>query len=986
MAWYNWSEGDSTTTTTTPPHHQQQQYKYHRYNHQHYQPQQKQQQQHYRACGSISEERMHYLIDSVINVNTDCYYKNHHLRHYNHFWHPQRPPLKSTLVLFPPSWDTITQCWKQLADLGLNFSTRKRLILYFVFRGTSFKVCLGDAKAAGLLCVLGIGLGIGSLLIYRLFKKYQCSNDLPDKTEDECYVRLESVDSVFHKEEMGHGYSSQDLPAAHYTPDSGVSFLLDSRKQVPSQEAIHISETPVRNRKLGPNNPTTAKDCCKPDIATTTTTATINNTTTTVDPDDMKLLLNTDDRWLEGATGCIEPHTQEDDCSVGSCPQSFTSSLIGNYSPRSLRERNLVIDGDSDQPEGRTSSRTKKKPSSCKEIPSPNKNRHKDNNISKNLKESSVLLTPPSEEDSPTSPYQSPTMKKKSKLLEDNACHLDLGKENDNSESSENYLNYNYKDSPDDFDNSLFSELSFSSKSLSPSSCRDWSLDDEEKDLLSPLCHSASFDQFPQMLMRRLRECKSVSPESNRSRTPDDCCLSPDGQRDGVVLERCDSIDSSIFEIINDVPKQIEKEEGLRFHGIEDELQDLNDEMDDLMSGLSHLKSKCSGVNPEETDLQRQMLLSEQAYTALQKAKAHCAKRPGSLTPDSSAEGDLQSPTDNLLSWDMADFQFDALSYDSESNVIGVLNQHNYVPFTVDSDNNFDISTLQRQFHSDNHYHSTTEGREDDNRTINVGPRKNIQDYAKSQWRGDTPDAHRYLEAYHQVQQSFECKYIRVIRGDNYCGIRSCVVQLLINGIAIKKEFATADIVKNLLNQYMEEPEWELNRWTFARRLNYTDVREMMFSCIDEFYTQRYIALHLAKSEREAWVEDLLNREPVVDIKMMETAKLLMFLELMEFHKNLDPNNHPLFVQLILSRDTSETPACMINNILNAIGDTRSMEQIDMCLLGHALGVQITVPRLYRYGREDFILKFPDLPEQNWDKVFLITEDDRHYNIIISDN
>ncbi|CAI9739963.1 Hypothetical predicted protein [Octopus vulgaris] len=277
-------------------------------------------------------------------------------------------------------------------------------------------------------------------------------------------------------------------------------------------------------------------------------------------------------------------------------------------------------------------------------------------------------------------------------------------------------------------------------------------------------------------------------------------------------------------------------------------------------------------------------------------------------------------------------------------------------------------------------------GRDEEKNVINVGPQQNIQEYGKTRWPRDNPVSQKYREAYDFVQQTFSCTYIRVIRGDNYCGIRSCIVQLLINGIAIKQEFATAEIVKNLLNQYLEEPEWELKRWSFARRLNYTDVKEMLFSCIDEFYSQHNLALEMDKTEREDWVEDLLNREPIVDIKIMEAAKLLMLLDIIDVYKNQQAVDYPFFVQFIFARDTSHTPADLLRNILNAVGDNDGLEQIDMCLLGHALGVQITVPRLYRYGREDFILKFPDLPDKNWDKVYLITEDDRHYNIILKDN
>lgn len=75
-------------------------------------------------------------------------YYHHQEQHYHrhHFSHPSRPPLKGTLVLFPPSWDTLSEFLKELAALGPKIPCRKRLVLYFVFRGTSLRVCLGDGK------------------------------------------------------------------------------------------------------------------------------------------------------------------------------------------------------------------------------------------------------------------------------------------------------------------------------------------------------------------------------------------------------------------------------------------------------------------------------------------------------------------------------------------------------------------------------------------------------------------------------------------------------------------------------------------------------------------------------------------------------------------------------------------------------------------------------------------------------------------------
>lgn len=56
--------------------------------------------------------------------------------------------------------------------------------------------------------------------------------------------------------------------------------------------------------------------------------------------------------------------------------------------------------------------------------------------------------------------------------------------------------------------------------------------------------------------------------------------------------------------------------------------------------------------------------------------------------------------------------------------------------------------------------------------------------------------------------------------------------------------------------------------------------------------------------------------------------------------------------------------------------------QVEMFLLGHSLEVTIKVARPISVHQQDFVTEYPD-HEESWDKINLIAEDDRHYNIAV---
>ena len=56
--------------------------------------------------------------------------------------------------------------------------------------------------------------------------------------------------------------------------------------------------------------------------------------------------------------------------------------------------------------------------------------------------------------------------------------------------------------------------------------------------------------------------------------------------------------------------------------------------------------------------------------------------------------------------------------------------------------------------------------------------------------------------------------------------------------------------------------------------------------------------------------------------------------------------------------------------------------QVEMFLLGHSLEITIKVARPIIVHQQDFVTEYPN-HEESWDKINLIAEDDRHYNVAV---
>lgn len=268
--------------------------------------------------------------------------------------------------------------------------------------------------------------------------------------------------------------------------------------------------------------------------------------------------------------------------------------------------------------------------------------------------------------------------------------------------------------------------------------------------------------------------------------------------------------------------------------------------------------------------------------------------------------------------------------------------------------------------------------------SLNIGPKQDILEYCKAEWRGQTKRACIMQKAYQEIPSLTECRHLHQVRGDNYCGIRGTLLQCFIQNINVLSKWNSAESVINRLQTLYRNPNSGLSQWTFAHRLpfNKKDKLPTMSECVQCLFAKFSECQSLSTNEeRNSWPVNLLNLDTKVDLQCMEAIKLLMFLEAHSLYEASQKGDDvPVFVWLLFARDTSENPESLLKNHINPVGDSGGLEQIEMILLGYTLEVTIKVLRLQQYGEEDFITYYPDDRRESWPLIVLIAEDDRHYN------
>lgn len=281
---------------------------------------------------------------------------------------------------------------------------------------------------------------------------------------------------------------------------------------------------------------------------------------------------------------------------------------------------------------------------------------------------------------------------------------------------------------------------------------------------------------------------------------------------------------------------------------------------------------------------------------------------------------------------------------------------------------------------NDNDLCNTTSALTSSQTLMAVGQKIDITEYAKTEWQGNTPKAQIIRQGYSAIPVELNLKHLRRVRGDNYCGVRAALYQMLSLGLPMPGGHTTHS---RLATELKQGSTW-LREWTFGHRLDFSkeQILNGFWECLDALDN---IVLNLMGCEnRECVVLSRLNGDPTLDVKLCEAVKLHMLAAALDLHVgNNRGDNIPLFAMIMFARHSSLTPKDLVRNHLNPVGDTAGLEQIEMFLMGHTLGVTLQVVRPASYGKDDFICYYPDANIGVWPEVTLVAEDDRHYNVLV---
>ncbi|XP_020636945.3 ubiquitin thioesterase otulin isoform X2 [Pogona vitticeps] len=215
---------------------------------------------------------------------------------------------------------------------------------------------------------------------------------------------------------------------------------------------------------------------------------------------------------------------------------------------------------------------------------------------------------------------------------------------------------------------------------------------------------------------------------------------------------------------------------------------------------------------------------------------------------------------------------------------------------------------------------------------ISVEPEIDIMDYCRKEWRGNTSHA----KCIRKLPQKLMAKYDWIAQWQ------------------LRRKWTSK--VENLMDEIKECLMLLMRKWKNLSEM--TNVAERLAAC-DELF----------RSEEEEY-------------KLYEAVKFLMLNIAVKLYEDNEKGKEvPVFSWLLFARDTSSDPSQLMENHLNQLGHTGGLEQVEMFLLAYALQHTIQVYRLYKHDTDEFIMFYPNNPEEAWPMVTLITEDDRHYNI-----
>ncbi|MBN3311219.1 OTUL thioesterase, partial [Amia calva] len=264
-----------------------------------------------------------------------------------------------------------------------------------------------------------------------------------------------------------------------------------------------------------------------------------------------------------------------------------------------------------------------------------------------------------------------------------------------------------------------------------------------------------------------------------------------------------------------------------------------------------------------------------------------------------------------------------------------------------------------------------------------IAPEVDILAYSEKEWRGNTAKSALIKKGYEEVSKHFSG--LRRVRGDNYCALRATLFQALSQSTEVPNWLQKEDITQ-LPEQLAADYTW-ITKWRFPQASGEeTSITQLLKQNL-ELLKEKWQAVVQAPgpAERRTLCSQVFcNSEE--EYCVLEALKFLMLSTAIELHTLMQRDSDvPVFCWLLFARDTSESPHTFLTNHLNQVGFTGGLEQVEMFLLGYTLKQTIQVYRLYKSETEEFVTYYPDDHKDEWPRLCLVTEDDRHYNVPVAE-
>ncbi|XP_033010270.1 inactive ubiquitin thioesterase OTULINL [Lacerta agilis] len=267
-----------------------------------------------------------------------------------------------------------------------------------------------------------------------------------------------------------------------------------------------------------------------------------------------------------------------------------------------------------------------------------------------------------------------------------------------------------------------------------------------------------------------------------------------------------------------------------------------------------------------------------------------------------------------------------------------------------------------------------------------VSAEADLLGYCAEEWKEETEQAKHMRKAYEDLFWRHHVKYVRQVRGDNYCVLRAVLFQIFSQGIPLPSWTKATDVLKlpeKLL--YSQGCNW-IQQYSFGSE-QYTGSNTLgkLRRCIETLRSQWMEVSSIKDQYERGNLCNALFADESLEHKLYEAIKFIMLYQVIEAYECLNNKQEciPSFFSQLFVRDTSLDPLSYMMNHLNAIGERRGLDQVELFLLGHSLEVRITVYRLCKFNSAVSQESYPDIYQRDWPEVFLLTEDDRHYHIPI---